>query len=254
MNRFLRPLFLLALLVAAAGTAPALASDAPRAAPPGQDETAHQADPWERQNRRIHAFNQRVDRYVARPLAKFYVGAVPGGVRQAVGNFFTNLFQPITAVHQLLQGKPRQAGSALARFALNSTLGLGGLLDPATDAGLRIRDEDFGQTLAVWGWKESRFVVLPFLGPATVRDAFGKAGDYPADPFRQMQHDDGRVVMRGLYLVDLRGQALVAEEFISDAADDYTLLRDAYLQRRRFLVKDGEDELPDYLHDIEEFE
>lgn len=237
--------------------APALAAEEPPPAPATEVANGHggfEIDPWEAHNRRTHAFNQRVDRYVARPLAVLYTSVVPAPLRRGVGNFFTNLFQPITAVHQLLQGKPGQAGSAVGRFAINSTLGLGGLFDPATDMGLRIRREDMGQTMAAWGWRNSRFVVLPFLGPTTIRDAFGDAGDYQLGPFRHFEREKTRIFVSGLYLVDLRGQALVAEGFVSDAADDYALLRDAWLQRRRFLINDGEDELPDYLFDLEDYE
>ena len=243
----------LTMLLALAG-APALAAEQAQEPANEAQNGSFDADPWERFNRRTHAFNQRVDRYVARPLATVYTTLTPPVVRRGVGNFFTNLFQPFTALHQLLQGKPAQAGSAMARFAINTTLGLGGLLDQASDAGLRIRREDMGQTMATWGWRNSRYVVLPFLGPTTVRDAFGDAGDYQLGPFRHFEREKTRIFVSGLYLVDLRGQALAAEGFVSDASDDYVLIRDAWLQRRRFLINDGEDELPDYLFDLEDYD
>ena len=136
-------------------------------------------DPWEKFNRRVHRFNEVVDRGVAKPLAKVYIAVVPRPVRLGVGNFFNNLSQPVSAVNALLQGKPKQAGQALGRFLLNSTLGIGGLFDPATSAKLPNKSEDFGQTLGVWGWKQSRYLELPLFGPRTVRDALGMAGDSP---------------------------------------------------------------------------
>jgi phospholipid-binding lipoprotein MlaA len=242
----IRLFFLAALMGSTCASAQALGE------PHQIDEPAQEIDPWEPFNRRTHAFNQKVDAYVAKPVATFYTGFVPGGMRQAVGNFFTNLYQPVAAVNLLLQGKPKEAGSSVLRFALNTTLGLGGLLDPATDAGLRIRREDFGQTLAVWGWDRSRYLVLPFLGPTTVRDGFGEFGDYrTTGPFRHVDHEEARHFLQGLYLVDLRAQALAADQFIGGAADDYLLFRDAFLQRRRFMINDGESDLPDYLFDIE---
>lgn len=257
---------LLALALLLAGTACASNPRQAAEAPPADDVQAPQRDafglpngngngandPWESFNRRMHGFNERVDRYVARPLAVAYTNVTPNPVRRGITNVFTNLFQPISAVHMLLQGKPKQAGSALARFGLNTTLGIGGLMDPATEAGLRLRREDFGQTLATWGWRDSRFLVLPFLGPATLRDAVGDVGDFRYRPFRYIERDETRIFVQGVYLVDLRANALVADGFMRDASDTYTLMRDAYLQRRRFMINDGDDELPDYLFDFED--
>jgi len=214
-------------------------------------------DPWEGYNRRMHRFNNAVDRRVARPLARGYVRAVPRPVRLGVSNFFNNLSQPLTMVNSLLQGKPKQAGQAFGRFLLNSTFGLAGIFDPATRANLPQKSEDFGQTLGVWGWKRSRYFELPLFGPRTVRDAFGMAGDAPLSPLRQVEADRVRVPLQGLQLVDVRAQLLSTDSLREGAEDDYTLVRDAWSQRRDYQIfgdrrpGSGED-LPDYLHEEEE--
>jgi len=210
-------------------------------------------DPWERYNRRMHRFNVVVDRRVAKPLARAYVRVVPRPVRLGVSNFFNNLGQPVSALNALLQGKPKQAGQSVGRFLLNTTLGIGGLFDPATSANLPNRSEDFGQTLGVWGWKKSRYVELPLFGPRTVRDVFGMAGDAPLSPTRQIEEDKVRIFLQGLQLVDVRAQLLSTDSLREGAADDYALVRDAWLQRRNYQIRgdepsdDDDDTLPDYL-------
>lgn len=206
-------------------------------------------DPWEPFNRRVHDFNLQVDRYIARPLAVAYSAVTPQPVRKGVGNFFSNLYQPVTAVHLMLQGRPVQSGSALLRFTMNATLGLGGFLDPATEAGLRQYSGDFGQTLGKWGWTDSRYLVLPLIGSSTLRDTFGRVGDAPLNPIRQVNPERDRFLIQGLGLVDLRAMLLDLGELEADAGDSYTLFRDTYLQRRRFLITSDEEQLPDYLLD-----
>ena len=211
-------------------------------------------DPWEPMNRRVHRFNNAVDRRIARPLAQAYVQVVPRPVRLGVSNFFSNLGQPVSALNALLQGKPKLAAQALGRFALNSTLGVGGLFDPATDAHLPNHSEDFGQTLGVWGWERSRYVELPLFGPRTVRDVFGLLGDAPLSPLRQVQPDADRIFLQGLQLVDVRTQLFSVDHMREGAADDYTLVRDAWLQRRRYQIfgdraQKRDDSLPDYLRE-----
>lgn len=211
-------------------------------------------DPWEKFNRRVHGFNERVDRYVARPVAVVYSNVTPTPIRRGITNVFTNLFQPAAAVNLLLQGRPKQAGGALARFGINLTLGIGGLFDPASDAGLQLRRADLGQTLGRWGWKDSRYLVLPFLGPTTVRDGMGTAGDYYVLPFRYIDKNRDRHLVQGLYLVDLRANALLAEELMGEVSDSYSLIRDVYLQRRRYMINSGDNSLPDYLFDLDDYD
>lgn len=221
---------------------------------PSPAELPQSYDPWEPFNRRVHRFNNVVDRRVAKPLAKAYIAVVPRPVRLGVGNFFSNLGQPLSAINALLQGKPKQAGQAMGRFALNATLGIGGIFDPASDASLPHRSEDFGQTLGVWGWKTSRFVELPLFGPRTVRDVFGMVGDAPLSPLRQVNDDPVRYFLQGLQLVDVRTQLMAVDSMREGAADDYALVRDAWTQRRNYQIfgdRQVEDDsgLPDYLRE-----
>lgn len=210
-------------------------------------------DPWEPWNRRVHGFNNAVDRGIARPLAKAYEAVVPRPVRLGVSNFFNNLGQPVTAVNALLQGKPKAAGQALGRFLLNSTLGIAGIFDPASDANIPRHSEDFGQTLGVWGWTTSRYVELPLFGPRTLRDSFGLIGDAPLSPTRQVDDSNTRFFLQGLQLVDLRTQLFAVDSMRAGAADDYALVRDAWLQRRNYQIhgdrnrRSDTDGLPDYL-------
>jgi len=210
-------------------------------------------DPWEGWNRKVHRFNNALDRSVTRPVARGYVRVVPRPVRTGVSNVFSNLGQPVSALNAMLQGKPKQAGQSLARFALNLTLGIGGLFDPASDANLPRGNEDFGQTLAVWGWKHSRYLELPFFGPRTVRDSFGLGGDIAASPMRQIDDKPVRYGLAGLSLVSARAQLLSVDSLREGAVDDYILVRDAWLQRRHYLIFDREGThaqgLPDYLLD-----
>jgi phospholipid-binding lipoprotein MlaA len=220
---------------------------------PAQSPVAY--DPWEKFNRKVHAFNNAVDRAIARPLAKAYVAAVPRPVRLGVGNFFDNLRQPLTMVNQLLQGRPRDATQTLGRFLLNSTVGIGGIFDPASDLKMKRRSEDFGQTLGTWGWRRSRYVELPFFGPRTVRDVLGLAGDMPLSPTRYVEDDKARIFLQGLNLVDTRAQLLSLDSLREGAVDDYALVRDSWLQRRNYQIeshrtpKQTEEELPEYLQD-----
>ena len=220
---------------------------------PAPAELPDSYDPWEGLNRKVHRFNNAVDRRIAKPLANAYVAVVPRPVRLGVGNFFANLGQPVAALNALLQGKPRQAGQALGRFAVNATLGIGGIFDPASDANLPYRDEDFGQTLGTWGWKRSRYVELPLFGPRTVRDVFGLVGDGQLSPIRQVEDDPTRVFLQGLQLVDVRTQLFAVDSMREGAADDYALVRDAWLQRRRYQIfgdrKQQDAELPEYLRE-----
>lgn len=220
---------------------------------PAPAELPESYDPWEPLNRRIHGFNNTVDKYIASPLAHAYVGVVPRPVRLGVRNFFNNLGQPVNALNSLLQGKPKEAGQALARFLVNTTLGIGGIFDPATDANLPRSSEDFGQTLGKWGWRESRYVELPLFGPRTVRDVFGLIGDAPLSPLRQVEDDPTRVFMQGLQLVDVRTQLFAVDSMREGAADDYALVRDAWLQRRNYQIAGDEmpvdESLPDYLRE-----
>lgn len=199
---------------------------------------AHPEDPWEGFNRRVFAFNDVVDRYTLKPISQAYVAITPGPVRTGVGNFFSNLGEVLTAFNSLLQGKPGNAGLATSRFLINSTVGIGGLLDYATLMEINANKEDFGQTLAVWGWDDSRYLVLPFLGPRTLRDTTGLAADITAYPFSYIGERELVEALAVLDLIHIRAGLLDREEMIQ--GDRYRFVRDAYLQRRNFVIKDGE--------------
>ncbi len=197
-------------------------------------------DPLERFNRSMFAFNDALDKTVARPVAKAYVKVTPRFVRTGVSNVFNNLNTLGTAVNDVLQGKMKQAGRDSARFLMNSTLGLGGLFDPASASGLELNDEDFGQTFGKWGVKPGPYLMLPLLGPSTFRDSFGKLADQFTYPVYWLEDDSTRLIIRGVSLLDLRADLLDLDEQLDQSYDRYAFVRNAWLQRREFQVKDGD--------------
>jgi phospholipid-binding lipoprotein MlaA len=213
-------------------------------------ESSSAYDPWEPFNRKVHRFNAVVDKAVARPVAEAYVAVMPTSVRTGVNNFFDNLGQPVTALNALLQGRVRHSAEALGRFLLNSTVGIAGLFDPAARLKMAERDEDFGQTLANWGWTRSRYIELPFFGPSTVRDVIGLVGDSHLQPLAHVESDKIRVGLHALGLVDGRARLLNLDALRDEAQDDYLLVRDSWTQRRDFQIQNDADQgaaLPDYL-------
>ncbi|WP_427854542.1 MlaA family lipoprotein [Halomonas dongshanensis] len=196
------------------------------------------ADPWEGFNRRVFAFNDVVDRYTLKPVSQGYRAVTPDPVQTGVSNFFSNLWEVRTVVNSLLQGKFANAGKATGRFVINSTVGIGGLLDYATHMEILADKEDFGQTLAAWGWQDSRYLVLPLLGPSTLRDTTGLPVDLRSNPLAYMDNEELRYTLAALGIIDVRAGLLDQEELIS--GDRYSFIRDAYLQRRQFEINDGE--------------
>ena len=207
--------------------------------PPGAG--TNPADPWEVYNRHMFDVNNRVDRAVFKPVAQAYEAVLPQDVRVCVNNMFLNLLEPVNAINNLLQGKPSEAMSDLCRLAVNSTVGLFGCFDVAAKAGAPRSNEDFGQTLGRWGLQPGPYFVLPFLGPSSVRDAFGRLFDFlGTDPLWYIQDIPVRNTLVGVRLVDTRASLLPAEKVLEAAAlDRYQFVRDAYLQLRRNLVYDG---------------
>lgn len=199
---------------------------------------ANPDDPWEGFNRRVFAFNDVLDRYALKPAAQGYRYITPDPLEKGISNFFDNLGEIRTAFNSLLQGKPKNAGLASTRFLMNTTFGLGGLLDPATHAGFIADKEDFGQTLAVWGVGEGPYLVLPFYGPGTVRSTAGLPVDWATYPLTYVEDDTVRYSLRGLEILDARASLLDQEDLIR--GDRYSFIRDAWLQRRRFEVNDGD--------------
>ncbi|HEL3171442.1 TPA: VacJ family lipoprotein [Stenotrophomonas maltophilia] len=215
----------------------------------GNTGSAAAYDPWEPFNRKVHTFNNAVDRGIARPLATAYTHVVPRFARTGVSNFFSNLRAPVTITNQLLQGRGADAWDSLGRFLMNSTLGIGGLFDPASKAMVPRRNEDFGQTLGAWGWRRSRYVELPFFGPRTVRDVFGLAGDIPLSPIRRIEEDKIRIGLQGMQLVDTRAQLLAIDDLRDTAVDEYSLVRDAWMQRRNYQIENDLRSKRDRGHD-----
>jgi phospholipid-binding lipoprotein MlaA len=206
------------------------------------------ADPWERVNRSTYAFNDGLDRAVLKPVAKGYRRYVPQPVRTGVTNFLTNLAYPTTIVNDLLQLKFMDAVSDTTRFVVNSTFGLGGLLDPATKANLPRNNEDFGQTLGRWGVPSGPYLVIPFLGPSTLRDTPALYADYLTDGRHYISDNNIGFAFAGLSIVDRRARLIPAEQALEGAFDRYALLRNAFLDRRLYQVLDGnirEDEAGD---------
>jgi len=205
--------------------------------PPGSQRVPQ--DPWESWNRGVYKFNDALDRAVAKPVARTYVRVVPQPIRTGVTNFFANLDTPTVMINDALQGKFLAAANDLGRFALNTTVGLGGILDPASSAGLARNNEDFGQTLGKWGVHPGPFVELPVLGPSDLRDAPARMVDSYTNP---RQYIKSSYVRYGLYLPDFtdrRAALLPLDETLKHTYDPYAFVRDAYLQRRAYLVSDG---------------
>ena len=204
-------------------------------------------DPWERMNRSFYAFNDTVDRAVLEPVAGLYL-KLPGGVRRSIYNFLDNAAYPGTALNQLLQGKVEPAMQDSARFVFNTTLGIGGLFDVSTGFGLERHDEDFGQTLAVWGMEEGSYVHYPMLGPSSVRDTPGIAVGVLTDALTYV----AALPLALLEIVDRRANLASAARVRDESAfDPYVFTREAYRQRRNFLVHDGNPPLDDFDEDEE---
>ncbi|MGQ0618317.1 MAG: MlaA family lipoprotein [Panacagrimonas sp.] len=196
------------------------------------------ADPLERVNRGVYKFNRVADTYVLRPVAKSYKTYVPDPIREGFSNFFDNLFYPTTIVNDILQFKPVQTGKDLGRFVLNTTVGLVGFLDVATQVGLPRNDEDLGQTFGHWGVGEGWYLMLPLLGPSTNRDALGAIGDTFTSPTGYVDTYPA-LAINGGKAIDARAGLLDADKYLDDQLDSYIFIRTAYLQNRLFKVHDG---------------
>ena len=198
-------------------------------------------DPWEGFNRKVFAFNDAADRWVLRPVAKGYTVVTPDPVERGFSNVFSNVLEIRNVLNDLLQWKWGQAGNDFGRLLINSTLGIGGIFDVAKHMSLpKGEGEDFGQTLAVWGVGQGPFVMLPFLGPSNLRDTTGLPLDWAADPISYIDNVPARNITRAMDFIVDRAALLDVEELIS--GDKYLFFREAYLQRRDYLIKDGEIE------------
>ena len=204
-------------------------------------------DPWENWNRKVFAFNEGLDEKVLKPVATGYAKVVPQFVRRSVDNFFANAADGWSAVNNVLQGKPEPAFNDVVRFTTNTVFGIFGILDIATEFGLEHHYEDFGQTLGRWGFGPGAYIVWPLIGPSTVRESIALPLDRAASPALYLSDGRYQFGIVGLQIINTRANLLGASKVIDDIAlDKYTFIRDAYLQRRRSLVFDGDaPEVPD---------
>ena len=199
-------------------------------------------DPMERMNRAVFSFNMKADRALVRPVATGYRRITPDPVERRISNFFDNLSSPVLIASDLLQGKLRRASIDTGRFLLNSSVGLLGLFDVARHMGLEAaQEEDFGQVFGRWGIGRGPYIMVPILGPYSLRDAVGRVLALPLEPLREFDNDTGaRNSLVVLYAIDTRVGLLAADAELDAAFDPYVFLRDAYYQRREFLLYDGE--------------
>lgn len=224
---------LLLLTTACATTQPATLTDPER-------------DPWEHYNRSMDAFNTKLDKAILRPIAKGYDKIMPDGPQRGVRNFFHNLSWPVDFVNLVLQGRFKDSMTETGRFLFNSTFGLLGFFDVATREGIPDYDEDFGQTMAVWGWKDSRYFVLPLFGPHTVRDTFGRSMYGYLHPVAYYAREKHNYLPLIADLITLRAELLPLQGDIDAAEDPYAFIRDVYLQHREYEIYNGNPPPPDY--------
>lgn len=223
----INPLMPLLLLIVLSGCATA-------------SKTADSNDPWEGFNRKVYAFNDSLDRYILKPMAEAYDEYTPMPVNQGVTNVFSNVNDVFVTLNDLLQGKFKQAGSDTGRFLVNSTLGVGGMVDWASSWGMGKHEEDFGQTLGYWGVGQGPYLVLPFFGPRTARDTGGLAVDTASNPISLFAPIAAILTTGTVNTIDQRADLLSASRVAEEAAlDPYIFTREAYLQKRRYLVYDG---------------
>lgn len=222
-----------------------------------QSESVVEVDPWEGMNRSIDHFNTEVDNATLKPIAKGYDKVMPDFLQQGVSNFSNNLREPLHIINNFLQGEVNEGFSETGRFLVNSTIGIGGLFDVAGRMGMEDYSEDFGQTLAVWGVPSGPYLIVPFFGPSTLRDALVLPLSFLADPLLYYEDDLIRRSIYAVRVIDLRARFLSAEKFVTDSYDPYIALRESFLQHRQFEIYDGnppvdDDFYDDFLEDLPE--
>lgn len=246
MSRLFKTLALMVLVLGLAGcqTVKGVGTRIERAVDKVMGSKGQRLDPWESWNRKVFAFNEKLDENVLKPVATAYSEVVPAPIRTGIDNFFGNIGDAWSAVNLLLQGRFKAGIEQGMRFAVNSTFGLAGVLDVATEAGLEKNSQDFGKTLGKWGMGTGAYIVWPVFGPSSVRDSLALPVDWQASP--AVVFDDGRkkVVITALNLINARANFLRAGEMLEGIAlDKYTFYRDAYLQRRGSFEDDEEVEV-----------
>ena len=196
------------------------------------------SDPLEPMNRAVFRFNDRLDKIVMQPVARAYRAVLPTGLRNVISNVFSNVGEVFNVANNLLQGKPVETAESFMRFTINTVFGLGGTIDIASPMGLNPHKQDFGVTLGVWGIPAGPYLVLPLLGPSSLRDTVGTAAHFTVDPINNYPNLPVRNTVSGVRLVSARANLLDAGKLLDEAAlDKYSFVRDAYLQRRNYQVK-----------------
>lgn len=239
-----KSLFLLLMVLSIAACQSNPNKDLPASQSEDDEEFLYQPvpeDPWEKSNRKIHGFNEFFDKNLAKPVAKLYDKS-PGFLKKRASNFFQNLSNVNQMVNNLFQGKAGRAASDFGRLLTNTTIGLGGLFDPAKYMGMTQSEEDWGQTFGVWGVSSGPYVVMPFLGPNTVRSTFGRVLDTVFDPLRMFSPESDTNALFLLRATNDRAGLLPIEKVIF--GDKYIFYRNGYLQRREYLLNDGEVDDP----------
>ena len=207
-------------------------------------------DPFEEINRKTYEFNESLDTNIVKPVAEVYSN-FPPKVKKGVTNFFNNLEEVDTFINQLLQGKPKESINDLSRFVINTTIGIGGIFDVASKMGLERHEEDFGQTLAVWGVGEGPYIMLPFLGPSTLRDTLSRPVSSFLSVTFHMTEDDVNIALKSIDALETRERLLDVESLLS--GDKYVFVKDAYIQSMYYEIKDGIDVKDEFVDDMDDF-
>ena len=208
-------------------------------------------DPFEAFNRKIWAFNEFLDDNLAKPIAEIYRSIAPDPVEVAVSNFFRNLNELDNTTNQVLQGHPILAINDFSRFIINSTIGLAGFLDVASRLGLERHDEDFGQTLGSWGVSSGPYLMIPIYGPSTPRSLTGRSVSSVLSGTFAIKENDVRFAITGLDALETRARYLEVESLI--IGDRYSFIRDSYMQYQEFESSNGEDQIDDFVDDMDDF-
>ena len=207
-------------------------------------------DPFEDFNRKTFNFNERIDEKVLKPIAKTY-SKLPPNVKNGVSNFFNNLEDVETSINQFLQGKPKKSLNDITRFFINSTIGLGGFIDVASKIGLERNEEDFGQTLAVWGIGQGPYIMLPGLGPSTLRDTLSRPVSSFSSVTFHMTDTDVNITLKVIDAIETREKLLDIESLLT--GDKYAFVKDAYIQSINYEIKDGIEVQDDFIDDMDDF-
>ena len=217
---------------------------------PTQALVANVNDPFEKINRTFFDINEKVDNVALKPIALTY-SKTPEPVKHGITNFFRNLKEIDNTLNQVLQGKPKYAINDFSRFIINSTIGIGGILDPASSMGLERHDEDFGQTLGLWGVSPGPYLMIPFLGPTTTRDLLSRPISSFLEVTFHMDDSNVRISLSALDAIETRERLLDVESLLS--GDKYNFVRDSYSQSREYEIKDGLNIVDEFTDDMDDF-